>query len=476
MARNTAAKADEDSFVKELEAALELDAEQFKAADGDLDIAASMEELEAQISLAAEELAREGNGENGAAGVEKAQPAVASRRDNDHPAHSGPEHAAPAPRAKEAADEARGRDTAARETARKPQPDQDQETLRPVTPQPASSAPPFAPANDDRQDAAASLRQRFQRPAPRTIYWLVAALSLLWIGGAAVLGNILYGPSIWEIRSVGGLLASPQAIGLVVGALVPVILFWGFAVMIRRAQEMRLAAQQMADVAARLLEPENLAQERVMKVGQAVRREVQAMGDGIERTLARAVELETLVHTEVNELERAYSENEARIRLLVDSLGSEREGIVSHAERVRASITGAHEILKEELDSAGEQIRLSVDSAAQRLTQSLGQAGESLVERISSTGTSIYTAMDERADTLARHITSAGDNLSLLLDSRIEALGTSAEEFIRRMETSSETVTRALNERSETLAQRIAQSGDNLSSLLDSRIEALGTS
>ena len=95
--------------------------------------------------------------------------------------------------------------------------------------------------------------------------------------------------------------------------------------MVRRAQDMRLAAQSMTELAFRLAEPESLAQDRVMMVGQAVRREVAAMGEGIERTLARAVELETLVHTEVNELERAYAQNETRIRSLVDGLGSERD-------------------------------------------------------------------------------------------------------------------------------------------------------
>ena len=34
-------------------------------------------------------------------------------------------------------------------------------------------------------------------------------------------------------------------------------------------------------------------------IGQAVRREVSAMNEGIERTIARATELETLVHSEV---------------------------------------------------------------------------------------------------------------------------------------------------------------------------------
>ena len=50
----------------------------------------------------------------------------------------------------------------------------------------------------------------------------------------------------------------------------------------------------------------------MVSVGQAIRREVAAMGDGVERALARAGELETLVHNEVASLERAYSDNELR--------------------------------------------------------------------------------------------------------------------------------------------------------------------
>ena len=133
---------------------------------------------------------------------------------------------------------------------------------------------------------------------------------------AGLLADRLFGPEIWRPARIDQILARPDWILLGACALVPVILFWAFAVMIRRAQEMRLAAQSMTEVAIRLAEPENLAQDRVMMVGQAVRREVAAMGEGIERTLARAVELETLVHTEVNQIERSYSENAARIRSL----------------------------------------------------------------------------------------------------------------------------------------------------------------
>ena len=47
---------------------------------------------------------------------------------------------------------------------------------------------------------------------------------------------------------------------------------------------------------------------------------VAAVGDGVERALARAGELETLVRGEIATLERAYSDNEIRIRSLVDEL------------------------------------------------------------------------------------------------------------------------------------------------------------
>jgi len=40
----------------------------------------------------------------------------------------------------------------------------------------------------------------------------------------------------------------------------------------------------------RLAEPETVARESIVTVGQAIRREVAAMGDGVERALARAAE------------------------------------------------------------------------------------------------------------------------------------------------------------------------------------------
>jgi hypothetical protein len=93
-----------------------------------------------------------------------------------------------------------------------------------------------------------------------------------------------------------------------------------------------------------------------MSVSQAVRREVAAVGDGIERAVARAGELETLVRSEISTLERAYSDNEIRMRSLVDELITQREAIVTNAERVRTAIAGSHQSLAHELDIAADRM------------------------------------------------------------------------------------------------------------------------
>ena len=61
---------------------------------------------------------------------------------------------------------------------------------------------------------------------------------------------------------------------------------------------------------------------------------MKATGDAISRALGRAGELEALVHNEVAALERSYTENENRIRNLINELASEREALANNSERV----------------------------------------------------------------------------------------------------------------------------------------------
>jgi hypothetical protein len=186
----------------------------------------------------------------------------------------------------------------------------------------------------------------------------VAIVSVLWAAAGYYIATRVFGSQLFNVSSAASVFSRPNLIATIIAIVVPIIGFWSFAVLVRRAQEMRIAAQSLTDVAYRLVDPESLAEERLTTISQAVRREVAAMSEGIDRTLSRAVELESLLHTEVNELERAYSDNESRMRGLLDGLGNERQSIIGQAERVRTTLVGAREQLTDELTQAVDTLRI----------------------------------------------------------------------------------------------------------------------
>ncbi|MET0746263.1 MAG: hypothetical protein ABWY78_23035, partial [Microvirga sp.] len=186
--------------------------------------------------------------------------------------------------------------------------------LRPLEDR-ANRTPFLAPdrdavANDDSRNAGVMLQALQIRPSRAAYVWATLA-SLLWIGAAA---GVLYTRGITTPQALFDTFAYTQ---LAIGAFVvmtPVVFFYVAAIMAVRSQEMKLVARAVGEVAMRLAQPETFSTDAVLSVSQAVRREIAAVGDGVERALARAGELETLVRSEISTLERAYSDNEIRIR------------------------------------------------------------------------------------------------------------------------------------------------------------------
>jgi hypothetical protein len=223
-----------------------------------------------------------------------------------------------------------------------PSPEADQPVARPASqdlfqdettqahPQPRRAA------NDDRQ-AIGQILQTLQRQPPKTSYLVATAFAFIWVVGGLILAA-LYLPDLQAVATQGSA-GIPAMIGFAAFLLAPIAFFYLLAHMVWRSQELRLIAQSMAGVAMRLAEPEEIARESIVTVGQAIRREVAAMGDGVERAIARAGELESLVANEVAAMERAYHDNEVRVRALVDNLAQQRDTLVAQSEQLRAAIT-----------------------------------------------------------------------------------------------------------------------------------------
>ncbi len=164
-------------------------------------------------------------------------------------------------------------------TSAAPSPKHLTRTRRPAGPPPQRRL--SAPANDDIPSIGGLIFALQQRPA-RTPFLIALAASVAWflIGGFFAFGVISDASS-----TASAILSSTAAI------LVPIVVFWFLALLVWRAQELRLMASAMTEVAVRLAEPDKLAEQSVASVGQTIRRQVAAMNDAISRAIGRASEL-----------------------------------------------------------------------------------------------------------------------------------------------------------------------------------------
>src|SRR3989440_373219 len=289
------------------------------------------------------------------------------------------------------------------------EPPSDWRTIRSATldGEPGPAEEPSLPrraANDDRESIGQILRTLQRRPA-RTSYVTATVFAGLWVLAGLVLGW-MYVPEVQSALGPTGLTA-PVLIMLAAVFFVPIIFFYVLAHIAWRAQELRLVTQSMAEVAMRLAEPETVARESIVTVGQAIRREVAAMGDGVERALARAAELETLVANEVSALEHAYNDNEVRIPALLQDLGGQRDTLVGQAEQIRDAINGVHLDLSGDISQISQLVAEQVSEASRRITHTLAEKGEHISRALGHAGDTMIEALGERGGDLLERLESA---------------------------------------------------------------------
>src|SRR3979411_2429293 len=250
-------------------------------------------------------------------------------------------------------------------------------------------------ANDDRETIGQIL-QAIQKGRPaRNVYTLATLFAGVWILGAGLL-TVSFLPSLQAAigQGPGGTLVLA---GLAALFFAPVLLFYFLASLSLRGQELRMIAESMAQVAIRFSEPEGAASDSMVTVGQAIRREVAAMGDGVERAIARAGELETLVANEVSALERAYSDNEVRIRALLQDIAHQRDNLVGQAEQVRSAISGVQIDLRHDIALISDAIASRVDEVAKSITGALEERGAHITTALSTAGDKMILALGARA-------------------------------------------------------------------------------
>src|SRR3569832_1155419 len=128
------------------------------------------------------------------------------------------------------------------------------------------------------------------RPAGNA-YTLALVATGLWIIAGALL-TIGFWPSL-KVAMGEGAGGTLVFVGFIALLAAPALMFFFMASLSSRSQHLHTIAQSMAQVAMRFSDPETAASDSMVTVGQAIARSMAAMGDGIERALARAGGLET---------------------------------------------------------------------------------------------------------------------------------------------------------------------------------------
>src|SRR6266403_4240051 len=165
------------------------------------------------------------------------------------------------------------------ESAFDSRPSQDRPIFEPME----ESRPTRRAANDDRETIGQIL-QAIQKGRPaRNVYTLATLFAGVWVIGCGLL-TVSFLPALQAAigQGSGGVLVLA---GLAALFFAPVLLFYFLASLAWRGQELRMIAQSMAQVAIRFSEPEGAASDSMVTVGQAIRREVAAMGDGVDRAI-----------------------------------------------------------------------------------------------------------------------------------------------------------------------------------------------
>ncbi len=181
-------------------------------------------------------------------------------------------------------------------------------------------------ANDDRQTIGQLLSQLQRRSSPAP-YWWAGGLAILWLGFGAPYAISAVRASAPGLGSLDALMASPALMAILGSLLIPPVAF--FALPPWCAARGTAAHRQVHDRGGAAPRTAGIPWHRCGRHRRPGRAPgSRAMGEGLDRAIARAAELETVVRNEVSILERAYEDNEIRIRSLISEL---------HAENAKAS-------------------------------------------------------------------------------------------------------------------------------------------
>ena len=188
---------------------------------------------------------------------------------------------------------------------------------------------------------------------PILTFAFAAVLSAFWIG---VWGAYLWG--YFQSKGLANLELQQEA--MFAGAtLLPPLLFFAIASAFARASQMGRTAEALQSAAEYMFTADETASRSAVKLGRAVRRELDALNAGLDGAFGRLRALETALENQVAALEEAGARAEVRGEAIAARLTQESRKLESLGDNLTDAASKAAEIVA----GRSAQLRASIETA-----------------------------------------------------------------------------------------------------------------
>ena len=314
-------------------------------------------------------------------------------------------------------------------------------------------------ANDERRSAPVMADGMLGRRSSSRPVLLGGLGGIAWLGLASVSAFGLFGG-----QGLTGQNALNASAAFIAGGVLPAFMIFGFGVMVRRMQDLRLMSRSLAEVALRLGDT-------------AQQRQADFATPATVLPADQIAALERRIADEVAALERTFADNEVRVRGLVGELSSERDAMLNHAEQVRALLIGSHQRLSNDVEGASEHAAERIEAAAQSFTALLDDRtneisrryedqGRQLADFFTEQSQSTQSALNATGEELARRIASTADEAGARLQQATEAVNRLIEERSGELERRAEELTRGATELSDRVHGAITSANERIAEAL----------
>jgi hypothetical protein len=194
-------------------------------------------------------------------------------------------------------------------------------------------------------------------------FFFAATASAFWVG--------IWGAYLWGYFGQKGLIALPLQLTAQFAAamLLPPFLFVGVGAAFAFAHRMGRSAEALAGAAEHLVTADERASRAAVRLGRAVRRELDALNAGLDGAFGRLRALETALENQIAALDEAGARAEVRGEAIAARLTQESqrlEGVSDHlydaASRATETVAGRTAQLRAALETAEGSLKMAAQS------------------------------------------------------------------------------------------------------------------